>query len=87
MPLARLKDNGRSPLNLPFTDSLGLRALDYVRYQARLDGWVGTIGHKQFVRERFNGNLHTTIYGHLSSITFDTAEDMSFFILQIPNVK
>lgn len=87
MPLARLKDNGRSPLNLPFNDNLGLRALDFIQSQASLDGWVGILGRTLFVRERFNGKLHKTVHGELTSVTFDTAADMSFFILQIPNSK
>lgn len=53
--------------------------IEFIRKQARADGWVGQPGFKEFAKLTYSATMRTGRYGDWTSISFATVDDMNRF--------
>ncbi len=54
-----------------------------LRRQARLEGWVGVAGYKDFVKEKYNARLYIGKNGDITGIRFRDEAERTLYCLSI----
>ena len=55
--------------------------LDRARARVRSEGWAGTPGFKEWASINYRARLRTGVAGNITSITFQSDQDMMMFQL------
>jgi len=74
-----------SDLSIRFNNDPIHPALEFIRKQSSAEGWAGTSGRIEFVKERYNATLRKNQHGYFTSIKFNDEQSLTEFLTKMEN--